>query len=113
MAAVNIVTEKNLGDKMLEAAQLSLGAKFSSVKQFAKAETEKLAITLRMIIEARAANEISQAEAKILLNQQKIATSAVLTAVEGMGISAVQAAINAALKVVKDFVNGKIGFALL
>ena len=66
-----------------------------------------------MIIESRAANEISKAEAKILLNQQKVATSAVLTAAEGMSAVAVQAALNAALKVAKDLVNSKIGFPLL
>lgn len=113
MATSTSVTDSNLGEKMLEAAKTSFGSKFASVKTFAKAETEKLAITLRMIIEASVANDISKSEAKILLNQQKLAASAVLTAIEGMGIAAVQAAINAALKVVKDFVNGKVGFALL
>jgi hypothetical protein len=113
MATEDTVTEQNLGDKMLEAAKTSLGSKFASVRQFAKAEAEKIAITLKMIIEASATNDISKSEAKMLLNQQKIAASAVLTAVEGMGIAAAQAAINAALKVVKDFVNGKVGFALL
>ena len=113
MATDTSVTASNLGEKMLESAKTSLGAKFASVKQFAKAETEKLAITLRMIIEASLTGEISKSEAKILLNQQKVAASAVLTSIEGMGIAAVQAAINAALKVVKDFVNGKVGFSLL
>ena len=83
------------------------------MKLYLQAESEKLAITLRMIIETYAANEISKAEAKILLSQQKVATSAVLTAVEGMSAVAVQTALNAALKVVKDFVNSKTGFPLL
>ncbi len=113
MAADDTVTENNLGDKILDAAKTSLGSRFTSVKTFAKAEAETLAITLRMIIEASAANDISKAEAKILVNQQKLAASAVLTAVEGMSLAAAQAAINAALKIVKDFVNGKVGFALL
>jgi translation initiation factor 2 alpha subunit (eIF-2alpha) len=113
MATNQDVTSSNLGAKMLESAGTAFGAKFAIVKEFAKAETEKLAITLRMIIAGKLANEISRSEAKILLNQQKIAASAVLTAVEGMGIAAVQAAINAALKVVKDFINGRIGFALI
>ena len=64
MAADDTVTENNLGDKILDAAKTSLGSRFTSVKTFAKAEAEKLAI-------------------------------------------------NAALKIVKDFVNGKVGFALL
>lgn len=113
MANKDTVTTDNLGDKIFEAAKTSFGAKFGSVKQFVQAESEKLAITLRMIIEASAAGDISKAEAKILLNQQKLAASAVFTATEGMTAAAAQAAINSALKVVKDFVNSEIGFALL
>ena len=98
---------------MFEAAKTSFGSKFSLIKHFVKDESEKLAITLRMIIEASTNGDISKAEAKILLNQQKVAASAVLTSAEGMTAVAVQAALNAALKAVKDFVNGKLGFALL
>ena len=112
MAADNVTLE-NLGDQMFDAAKSSFGSKFATVKQYLRAESEKLAITLRMIIESSVAGEISQAEAKILLNQQKVATSAVLTAAEGMTAVAVQTAVNAALKVAKDFVNSKIGFPLL
>jgi hypothetical protein len=107
------VTLNNLGDKMFKAAKTSLGSKFLLVKHYLEAESEKLAITLRMIIEAYAQGEISKAEAKILLNQQKVAATAVLTAAEGMSVVAVQAALNAALKVAKDFVNARIGFPLL
>lgn len=46
-------------------------------------------------------------------DQQKVAAAAVLTFAEGMTAVAVQAALNAALKVVKDVVNGKAGFKLL
>lgn len=111
--ATESVTSSNLGDKIFSAAKSSLGNKFSLVQHFLKDESEKLAITLRMIIQASANGEITKAEAKILLNQQKVAASAVMTSAEGMTAVAVQAAINAALKVVKDFVNNKIGFSLL
>jgi hypothetical protein len=107
------VTLGNLGEKIFEAAKTSLGDKFELVKNFLEDESDKLAITLRMIVRASAAGEISRAEAKILLNQQKLAASAVLTAAEGMTAVAAQAAINSALKVIKEFVNGKIGFNLL
>lgn len=107
------VTADNLGDKMLAAAKVSFGSKFALIKQFVRAESEKLAITLRMIIEGRASGDISEAEAKILLNQQKVAAAAVLVAAEGMAAVAVQAALDAALNVVKGFVNGKVGFALI
>lgn len=111
--ATEPVTSSNLGDKMFNAAKSSLGDKFALVQHYLKDESEKLAITLRMIVRASANGEISNTEAKILLNQQKVAASAVLTSAEGMTAVAAQAAINAALKIAKDFVNGKIGFALL
>lgn len=111
--ATDTVTSANLGEKMFEAAKSSFGNKFSLIRHFLKSESEKLAITLRMIIESSENGDISEAEAKILLNQQQVAAAAVLTCVEGMTAVAVQAAINAALKVVKDFINGKLGFALL
>jgi len=107
------VTLNGLGASILAAAKTELGKKFGDVKTFLKGESEKLAITLRMIIEGVASGEISKAEAKILLNQQKVASAAVLTAAEGMTVIAAQAALNAGLKVVRDFVNGKVGFALL
>lgn len=107
------VSLDNLGDQMFDAAKTSFGAKFAAVRQYLKAESEKLAITLRLIVEGTASGEISQAEAAILLNQQKAAASAVLTAAEGMTAVAVQAALDAALGVVRQFVNGRLGFALL
>jgi hypothetical protein len=107
------VTSANLGDKMFLAAKASFGTRFPAIRAYLKAESEKLAITLRMIVEASTTGDMTKAEAKILLNQQKVSASAVLTAAEGMTAIAVQAALNAALKVVKDFVNGKVGFGLL
>lgn len=107
------ITSDNLGEKILEGARTAFGARFAKVKTFVKAESEKLAVTLRMIIEARARNEITEDEARVLLNMQKVSASAVITAAEGMTAVAVQAAIDAALGVVRQFVNGKLGFNLL
>ena len=82
------------------AAKSEFGPKFKGVRHFLKAESEKLAITLRMIMAGVAAGEITEDEAKILLNQQRVATSAVLTAAKGMTAVAVQSAVDAALGVV-------------
>lgn len=107
------VTMENLPDRMLEAARSSLGIRYAAVELYLKPESEKLAITLRMIIEARLNGEIDKEEAKLLFNQQKIASTAVLTAAEGMSAIAAQAGLNAAVKVVRAFVNSRIGFSLL
>lgn len=109
----SLVSESNMGEKIFEGAKLNLASHFRSIKKYLKGESEKLAITLRMIIDGVAAGEVSEAEAQILLNGQKVASSAVITAARGMTAVAAQAAINAGLDVVKEFANGKIGFALL
>lgn len=109
----NAVTSANLGKKMFDSARDTLGNKYDLVKTFLEGESEKLAITLRMIIEASAKGEITDEEAKVLLNQQKIAVVAVLSSGEGMAAITIQSAINAALNEVRHFVNGKVGFPLL
>lgn len=106
-------TLKSLGASILQAAKGVLGAKYGDIKAYLAAESEKLAITLRMIVSGVASGEVTPAEAKILLNQQKVASGAVLTAAEGMTAIAAQTAIEAGLAAVRDFINGKIGFALL
>ena len=44
---------------------------------------------------------------------QKNATKTVFLTVEGLGILAVEAAMNAALKTIRDAVNTAVGFVLL
>lgn len=111
--ANDTVTSDNLGDKIFSAAKTSFGNNYKLIQHFLEHESEKLAITLRMIIQASAENQITEAEAKILLTQQKIAASAILTSAEGITAVAVQAAIDASVNVIRGFVNGKIGFPLL
>ena len=60
-----------------------------------------------------AAGQINQAQAVLLLDMQKSASRSVLLALQGLALLAVEAAINAALGVVKTAVNTAIGFALI
>lgn len=113
MSNGNEITEENLNEKIFDAASKEFGSRVDSIREFLKTESQKIAITIRMIIEGRANGAISEEEAKILLNMQATASKSVLTAAEGMSILAVEGAINAALGVIRDFVNGKAGFQLL
>ena len=54
---------------------------------------------------------ISKAEAQALVDQHKLSMQAVLVAVEGLSLIAVQNAINAALAVLKDALSGALGSA--
>ncbi len=107
------VTLRSLGDWIFRSAREELGSGADAVKKYLKTESEKLAITLRMILEGAAKGEISPEEAKILLQMQKTAARSVLTAAEGLSVLTAEAAINSALGAVKDFVNSRVGFPLL
>lgn len=86
---------------------------WKDAKDYADAESRKMAQTLETIAKLRAADKINDEQAKALLEMQKSAMRAVLLTVEGIGLVAAQKAINAALAAVRDTVNGAAGFALL
>ena len=86
---------------------------WKDAKDYAEAESRKMAQTLETIAKLRAAGKINQEQAEALLEMQKAAMRAVLLTVEGIGLIAAQNAINAGLGAVRDIVNGAVGFVLL
>ena len=56
---------------------------------------------------------MSDEKAKLHLDIQKNASKMIMLTLEGLGIVAVEAAINAALKIIKDTVNTALGFTLI
>lgn len=83
------------------------------VKDYAKTETNKLAQSIVSIEKMKLAGTIDKATARALLDINKNSMKMVLLTVEGIGIIAVEKAINSALKVVKDTVNSAVGFVLV
>ncbi|KIN88303.1 hypothetical protein [Thauera sp. SWB20] len=102
-----------LGKDILAAFKGALSEKWPDIKEYGEAEAKKLAHTLVMIAALRASGKINEEQATLHIEIQKNATRTVLLTLEGLGILAVEAAINAALNVVKDAVNTAVGFALL
>jgi hypothetical protein len=103
----------NLIPKMLGAAQKVLVASWDEAKDYAETEFKKFSISLEDIGKLYAEGRISEQRAKLHIEFQKNAMQTVLLTIEGLGIIAVQNAINAAIDVVKDTVNRAIGFTLL
>jgi hypothetical protein len=60
-----------------------------------------------------AAGRINSQQADLLLDMQKLASRNVLLTMEGLGLLAAEAAINAALDVVKKAVNTALGITLI
>lgn len=102
-----------LGRDMLTAFKGVLSDKWPDIKEYGEAESKKLAQTLVMIEALKLAGKINEEQAALHLGIQKNATRMVLLTLEGLGILMAEAAINAALNVVKDTVNTALGFVLL
>ncbi len=107
------LSASKLGKEILVAFRGSLTEKWPDIKEYGEAEAKKLAQALVMIEALKVSGKINEEQATLHLEIQKNACRTVLLTIEGLGILAVEAAINAALVVVKDAVNTALGFALL
>ena len=104
---------EEIGKDMLEAAWNVLKERAPGIRSYTEGEFKKLAQTLATIEVSRAQNQISDEEARILVEMQKGASRAVLLTTAGLEVVVVERAINAALGAVKSAVNTALGFALL
>lgn len=102
-----------LSKNLLAVFKNTLTKKWPEIKEYGETECKKLAQTLVMIEALIATEKINQEQASLHLEIQKNATRTVLLTLEGMGILAVEAAINAALEAVKQTVNTALGFKLI
>lgn len=103
----------DLASSMLGAAKGTLDRDWPRVRAFAEPELTKLANTLVEIGKLLLEGKITELEARSLLEIHKNTLRTVLLAIQGMGLLAVENAINAALGAVRDAVNGAVGLALL
>jgi len=102
-----------LAKKMFKSFKKSLTDSWPEVKDYAKAEARKMAESLVMIEKLLLSGQINEDQAKLHIQIQQNATRMVLLTIEGLGIIAVEQAINAALDVLKDTVNSALDFSLL
>jgi hypothetical protein len=100
---------ENLLKEMLAAASVVLKKHWPKAKDYAENEFRKLLLEAKHIAQLKDDGKITEQEAIYLMDLQRNASRAVLLAIEGLGILAVEAAINAALNVVRDSVNSAIG----
>ncbi len=107
------LSASQLGKDILAALKGTLTEKWPEIKEYGEAESKKLAQTLVMIEALKVSGKINEEQAALHLEIQKNASRTVLLTIEELGVLAAEAALNAALNVVKDAVNTAIGFALL
>jgi lipopolysaccharide biosynthesis regulator YciM len=102
-----------LASQMFEAFKEKLSNKWPVVKDYAEVESKKLAENFVMIEKLKLTGEITEAQAKLHHEIQRNASSTVLLTLEGLELVAVEEAVNAAMEVLKETVNGALDFALL
>ncbi|MEL7312364.1 MAG: hypothetical protein AAFN07_12680 [Pseudomonadota bacterium] len=103
----------SLAKQMLNAAKEQVAEKWPEVRVYAETEAKKLAQTLVMIQKLKAADRITKKQAEILLDMQKQTSRVVLLTIEGLTLLAAEAAINAAIRSIRDTVNDAIGWRLV
>ena len=102
-----------LASDMAAAFTQVLKGKAPEIKSYAEAEAKKLAQTLVMIEKLKLSGKIDKEEAELHLEIQRNAARSVLLTIEGLGVLAVEQAINAALDSVRTTVNRALKLALL
>ena len=104
---------EELLQQMLDAAKGPIGESWPGVRALATSAFKTLAQNMVDIGIMKAAGEISEEQARLLTDMQKNTLKTVLLTEKGLGLLAVEAAINAALGVVAGTVNKAIGWELL
>jgi hypothetical protein len=100
-------------EQMVAAAKGSLARDWPKAKAFARPELERLARSLADIARLVRAGEVNEQQARALLQIHRNTTQTVLLTIEGLGLIAVENAVNAALGAARDAVNAAAGLALL
>jgi hypothetical protein len=98
---------------MLAAARGAFAEAWPGVRDFAGPELRRLAGALADVTRLIEAGKVNQQQARALLRIHRNTTLTVLLTLEGLGVVAVENAINAALDAVGDVVNAAAGFRLL
>jgi ACT domain-containing protein len=107
------IDANELLEKMLKAVKKSLEDKWPQVRDLARSEFGKFARNIEDIKDMKKRRKITKAQAALQLDIQKNSIKTVLLTEEGLGLLAVEAAINAALDAIRATVNKAIGWALL
>jgi hypothetical protein len=110
MADINV---NEILEDMLSAVKGVLENHWEDAKPFAEQELKSLAENLKLIAQLKIEGKINEEQAKYYVEIQKSSVRIVLLTIEGLGILAVESAINAALDVIKTTVNTAIGWSII
>lgn len=100
-------------EAMLKAASSALMKKWPQARDYAGHEFQKFLLQIRHIENLKEQGKITEEEARFLAGLQQNAMKSVLLTIEGLGMLAVESAVNAAVGAVRDLLNASIGWKVL
>jgi hypothetical protein len=104
---------QSLLQDMLQAAKMSLKDKWPSVRDLATSSLKKIAQSLVEIEIMKQDGTITEEQARLMVSMDKNTFKIMMLTIEGLGLLAVESALNAALNVIRDTVNTAVGFVIL
>lgn len=107
MPLLNLDFDK-ISKNMLDAAQLSLKVNISDIKTLAEGELKDFAKRTAELAQKVSDGSISLEQAKLILKIRQNAVETVFLSIAGIGILAVQEAINSVINVLKGAINDAI-----
>ena len=99
--------------QMVAAASASLSSKWPEIRDLATTQLKQLAQNLADIEVMKLKGSITEEQAQLLIDMQKNTLKIILLTEEGLGLLAVEAAINAVVDVISAPVNKALGWSLL
>jgi len=102
-----------LVQNMLKAAKGIIKKHWDETKPYAEKEFKAFTENIKLIAELKHLNKITEEQAKLYVEIQRNSMRIVLLTIKGLGILAVEGAINAALNVIRTTVNKAIGWTIL
>lgn len=86
---------------------------WKEAKPYAEKEAKSFAENIKLIAKLKLTGKINEEQAKLYIDIQKNSMRIVLLTIQGLGILAVEAAINAAIDIIKGTVNTALGWSIL
>ncbi|WP_272149941.1 hypothetical protein [Tenacibaculum aiptasiae] len=100
-------------EEMLNAARGVIENHWEEAKPFAEQSFKSLAENLQLINQLKMTGDITETQAKSYIEIHKNSVRIVLLTIEGLGILAVEATINAVIDVIRTTINTAIGWDIL
>lgn len=107
------INVEDLVEKMLASAKTVIIGHWKEARPYAEQQFKSFGDCLQMIASLKAKDQIDEEQARLHIEIQKSSIRVVLLTIQGLGVLAVEAAINAAIDVIKSTVNSALGWSLL